>query len=704
MRLPVFALLLALPALAAGQQVIRAEPEVQAASRAMPAPKAAQVAPWRTRHVRLPEGFAPDRAKALPSTDKPGIPMQVGFPRAIGSMQTVRDTRAELAWEAWVDGRTVAAVAVTSPGAAALRLGLHVEALPQGTVLRFHSGNGHDTLEMGAEEIARIPTLPEVWSPVVESDTIVMEVELPPEASPADVSLAAPRVSHLVASPATGFPVAKAASSCNLDAACYQGSWSSESNAVARILFTRDGSTYVCSGTLLADKDTSTAVPYFLTANHCVGTQAAASTVQSYWFYRASACDSGLRGNYRTLTGGATLLYASETTDTALLRLNGTPPAGVTYAGWIVGGTPAIGAPVTGIHHPTGDLQKISFGNIRNYYSCAPGEAGKFSCSTAGSSTSTFYSVGWRQGVTESGSSGSALFLDNGRYLVGQLYGGNGSCTEPGADFYGRFDVAYNAGMSRWLGTTQPTPSAPAITPAFNYTDLWWNPAESGWGLAINQHEDRVFAAWYVYDSSGRPLWVTMSGGQWSSSTRFTGDLWVTSGPDPRFAFDPSQVTRTRVGSATFDFASRDRATLTYTVNGVAGSKSIQRQPFGPFDPRAMTSYGDLWWNANESGWGVSITQQYRSLFVVWYSYLPDRRPVWYVMSDGSWISGDTWQGTLYRTSSGGAFFGAGFDPGAVTRTPVGSMTLRFTSSSTAVMSYSLEGFAGSKLISRQPF
>ena len=49
------------------------------------------------------------------------------------------------------------------------------------------------------------------------------------------------------------------------------------------------------SGTLLADRDTSTTVPYFLTANHCVSSQAAASTIQSYWFYRATACDSGTR-------------------------------------------------------------------------------------------------------------------------------------------------------------------------------------------------------------------------------------------------------------------------------------------------------------------------------------------------------------------------------------------------------------------------
>jgi len=72
-------------------------------------------------------------------------------------------------------------------------------------------------------------------------------------------------------------------------------------NAVARIIFTRDGSSYACSGTLVADTDTASVVPYFLTANHCISTQTSASTMQSYWFYRSSACGSDTRGAFRTL-------------------------------------------------------------------------------------------------------------------------------------------------------------------------------------------------------------------------------------------------------------------------------------------------------------------------------------------------------------------------------------------------------------------
>jgi hypothetical protein len=54
------------------------------------------------------------------------------------------------------------------------------------------------------------------------------------------------------------------------------------------------------------------------------------------------------------------------------------------------------------------------------------------------------------QGVTEGGSSGSALFTSSGRQLIGQLYGGYSSCANPtGADIYGRFDLVSNCISSR---------------------------------------------------------------------------------------------------------------------------------------------------------------------------------------------------------------------------------------------------------------
>ena len=100
-------------------------------------------------------------------------------------------------------------------------------------------------------------------------------------------------------------------------------------------------------------------------------------------------------------------------------------------------------------------------------------------------------------------------------------------------------------------------PAAGQSTPAANYTDMWWNAAESGWGVSFAQHAGthQVFAVWYTYDpreeSAGRnkPLWIVMPGGRWTTATTFAGDLYAATGPDPRGAFNPQLVTRTRVGS-----------------------------------------------------------------------------------------------------------------------------------------------------------
>ncbi|MBV5333082.1 serine protease, partial [bacterium] len=149
----------------------------------------------------------------------------------------------------------------------------------------------------------------------------------------------------------------RASSTCNLDVTC-QAAWSNESKAVARMIFSSAGGSYLCSGTLLSDKDLSSSIPYFLTANHCISTQTEASSLETYWFYHASACNSSTPYSAaRELAGGATLLYANADTDTSFMRLNSSPPVGVVFAGWDTN-LPAIGSAVTSIHHPSGDLQK----------------------------------------------------------------------------------------------------------------------------------------------------------------------------------------------------------------------------------------------------------------------------------------------------------------------------------------------------------
>jgi hypothetical protein len=121
--------------------------------------------------------------------------------------------------------------------------------------------------------------------------------------------------------------------------------------------------------------------------------------------------------------------------------------------------------------------------------------------------------------------------------------------------------------------------------PIYDYTDMWWNPAESGWGLSLSQHPStNLFAAWFVYGSDGRPTWYVLPNGTWSFSSftlnTYSGQVYKTSGPYYGGPFLPANVVVTPVGTAQLKFSDYSHGTFTYTIDGVSGSKAIERQPF----------------------------------------------------------------------------------------------------------------------------
>lgn len=459
------ALATALPA-EAQSRIARAEPQIQPA-----APKAAPARLLAAKSAALALGLpsAEEMSRHADSsrhTREGGYPISphvLGFPRDVEALATEQRLLSRLSWQELPGGRRVASVSVTSHGAAAVRLGVYVSALPVSARLRFAAPGGAafeftgeqvlenlaNNLESGAGGIeART-----FWSPVIESSTAVLEIELPAGVPPEHLRMGVPLLSHLLGSAENGFANPKRNKSCQIDVSCHTGSWGVESNAVARVVYTVDGVTYACSGTLLADQDPSTAIPYFHTAHHCIPSQAAATTMVTYWFYRSRSCDSNTPARYEVRPGGAVLLHTDRETDVSFLRLNADPPPGALYAGWTAAEPLATGTPVVGIHHPSGELQKISFGRIDSYVSCRASSVDGLMCGTTFVPDAKFYSVSWNSGVTDAGSSGSGLFLDNGRYLVGQLFGGSSSCEAKAAgDYYARFDVSYRSALSKWLG------------------------------------------------------------------------------------------------------------------------------------------------------------------------------------------------------------------------------------------------------------
>ncbi len=128
-----------------------------------------------------------------------------------------------------------------------------------------------------------------------------------------------------------------------------------------------------------------------------------------------------------------------------------------------------------------------------------------------------------------------------------------------------------------------------------NFSDQWWNPDESGWGASILQQYTVLFIDIFVYGPDNRPTWYTAAAYYQPSSGRalFTGDLYVTNGPWFGAFFNPATVVQRKVGTLQFDATSTDFAMLTYSVDGVFVSKSIQRQLW-TYEDFSGSYYGGL--------------------------------------------------------------------------------------------------------------
>ncbi len=238
-----------------------------------------------------------------------------------------------------------------------------------------------------------------------------------------------------------------------------------------------------------------------------------------------------------------------------------------------------------------------------------------------------------------------------------------------------------------------------AAAGANNYQGLWWNANESGWGMSITQHGNMIFGALYTYDDAGQPTWYVIPNCPVSTAS-CTGDIYkVTGGSPPSMPWNGSAKNVTRAGAGTLTFASTSTGAFTYTINNVAGSKSITQQVFATGTTAPAIDYTDLWWNAGESGWGVSLTQQFGTVFAAWYTYDAGGKPVWYVVPNCP-ISGAGCTGAIYQVTGGESLTTAW--NGANPATVVGNMTFAFGDAANGTMSYTLNGATSSRMISRQ--
>ncbi len=173
--------------------------------------------------IILPQVTSSEQATWTEQREKQ--PSQIGFGREIPAAYQ-DDLAPRLTWDTLSDGSLVSALSVTSPGASALRVAVYAS-LGAGTELRFFSladsaqhfepltqrdftpqineppvdpSTQHDftpqTGELLTADESSAQDLP-VWSPVIEGETVGIEITLPSSAAISTFSLSVDQVSHI---------------------------------------------------------------------------------------------------------------------------------------------------------------------------------------------------------------------------------------------------------------------------------------------------------------------------------------------------------------------------------------------------------------------------------------------------------------------------------------------------------------------------
>lgn len=127
-----------------------------------------------------------------------------------------------------------------------------------------------------------------------------------------------------------------------------------------------------------------------------------------------------------------------------------------------------------------------------------------------------------------------------------------------------RFRFGEAGRQCRWSASPEK-----AIGERTNFTALWSNPADPGWGIAVSHLGDTAFALLFTYDEAGRPAWLVMSRGKRNAQGAFTGELY--------------RAARGRVeaaGTLSLAFSGADAGTLRYRLAGLDFYAPILRHTF----------------------------------------------------------------------------------------------------------------------------
>ncbi len=350
------------------------------------------------------------------------------------------------AWEDLPGGELLWRLGIRSSGARSINLIFDRFALPPGAELYVHNAAGRVLGAFTSEhnrDHGMFATEP------LAGDALTLEYRVPRGAPLGELRLG--QVIHAyrdvlgtdaraaaAGTGPTGAGGTKASGACNININCPLGaSWQNDKRSSARLIM----GGVLCSGALV-NNTAGDQKQYFLTANHCYSGNPATWVFQ--FNYESPTCN-GTNGVPQSVTGSV-LRTKNGTADHCLVEITQPIPSSynVYYSGWsrLTSGSTTS----TGIHHPLGDIKKIC-------------QDTNTAVSTTVNGVLVWWVQSWEFGVTEGGSSGSPLY-DQSHRIVGQLWGGQASCSFLFNDYYGRFGVAWNNGLAGWLdplGSNQMT-------------------------------------------------------------------------------------------------------------------------------------------------------------------------------------------------------------------------------------------------------
>jgi lysyl endopeptidase len=335
----------------------------------------------------------------------------------------------------------------------------------------------------------------ELGTELIPGSVAIVEYYVPSENADLHRSLHINRVTHGYRT--SGEFIEKAFGSsgnCNMNANCPDGDiWEYQKRSAVMLV---SGSSGFCSGALINNTQND-GKPYVLTANHCYSNPAS-------WIFRfnweADGCSNpGSSPSFQSLSGA--VLRAKRTpSDFCLVEITGGLVGGMvpaSYNAYLSGWNNQDVAPdsTVCIHHPSGDIKKISFD-----------DAPAISVQAMGSSeANSSWEVHWdRNTTTEGGSSGSPLF-DQDHRIIGQLWGGGASCFNLSApDYYGKLSSSWepsgsanSAQLKHWLDPTNSGIGAidglytgedlgvTPITPTIDF-ELYPNPSNGAFKVNVN--------------------------------------------------------------------------------------------------------------------------------------------------------------------------------------------------------------------------